>query len=117
MTDRHAILRLLAVVLTAAAAGAPSPANADLYRCTAPDGRVIFTDNRATCPGSEKYEPKGKLQSIATEESLPPAPPAQGRLEMETIRARAEASLHGLLGDEGVAELRSRLQVQRGGAF
>ena len=53
MTDHHALLSSIAIVVTAAAAGAPSPASADFYRCTGPDGRTIYTDNRATCPGAK----------------------------------------------------------------
>jgi hypothetical protein len=89
MTDHHALPCLIAIVLTAGASGVPSPANADVYRCTGPDGQIIFTDNRATCPGSEKHEPAGKLQTItadevpaiSTEEDLEPAAPAQERRE------------------------------------
>jgi hypothetical protein len=76
MTDHHALLSLIAIVVTTAAAGAPSPASADLYRCTTPDGRTVYTDNRAACPGAEKHEPRGKVQTLRTEESLEPAAPA-----------------------------------------
>jgi hypothetical protein len=73
MTGHHAVLGLIAIVVTTAAAGAPSPASAELYRCTGPEGRNIYTDNRATCPGAEEHEPKGKVQTIPTEESSEPA--------------------------------------------
>ncbi len=95
MTDPHALLRLLAIVVTAAAAGPPSPANADVYRCTGPDGQIIFTDNQSTCPGSEKHEPTGKVQTLQNEENFEPAAPARGMREsparqLENERAQKE---------------------------
>ena len=95
MTDHHALLRLIAIVVTAAAAGAPDPASADLYRCTGPDGRTIYTDNRATCPGAEKHEPQGKVQTIPTEESSEPAARAPSTRsswahQLESERAQKE---------------------------
>ena len=76
MTGRHALLWSTAIVVAIAAAGTPSPASAGLFRCTGPDGRTIYTDNRAVCPGAEEHEPKGKVQTIPTEERPEPAAPA-----------------------------------------
>jgi hypothetical protein len=66
-----------AIAAMAAAVGAGSPAAAGLYRCTKPDGTIVYTDNAATCPGSEKYEPRGRLQTLPTEDDPLPAAPAE----------------------------------------
>lgn len=57
------------------AIGAPDPATADLFRCTGPDGRTVFTDSRATCPGANEYEPRGAVQGISNDEEATPAAP------------------------------------------
>jgi hypothetical protein len=73
MSDRQATLRAIAILVTAAAAGASGLATAELYRCTGPDGRIVFTDNRATCPGAEEHEPRGEVQTIPAEDDSQPA--------------------------------------------
>jgi hypothetical protein len=90
MTDHHALLSSIAIVVTAAAAGAPSPASADFYRCTGPDGRTIYTDNRATCPGAKKHEPTGKVQTVPTEENSEPAAPATRTRDSSTHQIENE---------------------------
>jgi len=72
MTDHLALLCLVAI---AVAMGAPGPAAAEFYRCTGPDGRAIFTDNPAACPGAKEHEPVGKVQTIPTERNAQPAAP------------------------------------------
>jgi len=52
-----------------------SPAGAELFRCTTPDGQTIFTDQKDTCPGAEPFEPSGVVHSAET----PSAPPAAPR--------------------------------------
>jgi len=93
MTDDHALLGLIAIVVMAAAAGAP--ASAELYRCTGPDGRTIYTDNRATCPGAEEHEPQGKVQTLSSEENSQPAAPTpttrgSSVRDLESERAQKE---------------------------
>ena len=34
-----------------------APAQAELFRCTGPDGKTIFTDKKDACPGAEPFEP------------------------------------------------------------
>jgi hypothetical protein len=90
MTDRNALLRSIAITVTAALAAAAGPASAELYRCTAPDGRVVYTDNRATCPGAEKHEPRGKIQTIRNEEAAEPAAPDPIPLDSSTLQLESE---------------------------
>jgi len=78
MTDHRALLCFFAIAVAAAAGGAPGPASAEFYRCTGPDGRAIFTDNPAGCPGAKEHEPVGKLQTIPTERNPRPAAPDPG---------------------------------------
>lgn len=89
------LLGWTAIVVTAAAAGMSSPAAADLYRCTGPDGRTIYTNSQATCPSSEKYEPRGKVQTIPAEEDPVQAVPPQAArgpsvYQFENERAQKE---------------------------
>jgi hypothetical protein len=76
MTHRRQAL-LLAIVASASAAIAPAPASGDVYRCTRPDGGIVFTDNESACPGSAKHEPADKVQSFPREDD--PVPAAPGR--------------------------------------
>ncbi len=34
-----------------------APASAELFRCTGPDGKTIFTDQKGVCPDAESFEP------------------------------------------------------------
>jgi hypothetical protein len=59
---------LLALALSATAA------RAELFRCTGPDGKTIFTDQKQNCPGAEPSEPSGVVHRAETPESAPAAP-------------------------------------------
>jgi hypothetical protein len=50
------------LVAALAALALPSAAGADLLRCKGPDGKMIYTDNKALCPGAEPFEPEGEVQ-------------------------------------------------------
>jgi len=54
---------LLALALPATAA------RAELFRCTGPDGKTIFTDQKHTCPGADPSEPTGVVHRAETPES------------------------------------------------
>ncbi len=58
-----AITALFAVPLLA------THAHAELFRCTGPDGKTIFTDQKHTCPGAEASEPSGVVHRAETPES------------------------------------------------
>jgi len=90
MTDRHALLRAIAILVTAAAAAASGPASAEFYRCTGPDGRIVYTDNRATCPGAEEHEPRGEIQTIRTDEGPEPAARAPSTQDSSVLQAESE---------------------------
>ena len=114
MIDHDALLSLIAIVVTAAAAGAPYPAAADLYRCTQPDGGTVYTNNPATCPGAEKYEPGGRVQTIPTEEDPVPGAPAEAARgpsvhQFENERAQKEHwQQKKRMKEEELRELRKR---------
>lgn len=56
------ILALLAVTALATAA------HAELFRCTGPDGKTIYTDQKHTCPGADASEPAGVVHRAETPE-------------------------------------------------
>jgi hypothetical protein len=59
--------------LVVAGASAP-PAAAEIYRCTRPDGAVVYSDNKANCPGAGKHEPSGRLQTLSEDAETAPVP-------------------------------------------
>jgi hypothetical protein len=55
-------LLLAALVFLAAA-----PAlNAEIYKCVGRDGKTLFTSDRSQCPGAERHEPTGEIQTVPT---------------------------------------------------
>lgn len=40
-----------------------APAWAELFRCAGPDGKMIYTDQKALCPGAEAHEPSGVVHN------------------------------------------------------
>jgi hypothetical protein len=34
---------------------------AELFRCTGPDGKTVFTDDKSVCPNADQYQPKGEV--------------------------------------------------------
>jgi hypothetical protein len=62
-------------LLAAAAWLGTTPASqvrADLLRCTGPDGRTVYTDDKSVCPAATPYQPEGVVHSV---EPAAPAPP------------------------------------------
>lgn len=54
-------------------------AAADLLRCTGPDGRTVFTDDKSVCPEAEPYQPTGSVPRVESKTPAPKgAPAAQG---------------------------------------
>jgi Domain of unknown function (DUF4124) len=47
-----------------------APAQAELFRCTGPDGKTVYTDQKDTCPGADPFEPSGVVHKAVT----PPPP-------------------------------------------
>lgn len=64
--------RLAIVGFALALAG--SAARAEMFRCTGPDGKTIFTDQKHNCPGAEPTEPSGVVHRAETPDSAPAAP-------------------------------------------
>jgi hypothetical protein len=50
-------------LLLALAALVATPGSAELFRCTGPDGKTIFTDQQGACPDADPYEPSGVVHS------------------------------------------------------
>jgi hypothetical protein len=97
-------LLLLAIAWVAASA------QADLLRCKGPDGRTIYTDKKALCPGAEPFEPSAELQQAPGAESpdgaAAPAP-------FDERRDRAAARKRAAEAEEGEAR-RWRLKKEKG---
>ena len=78
---------LFAIALTGSAA------HAELFRCTGPDGKTIFTDQKHTCPGAEPTEPTGVVHRAETPEAAPAAPspsaPRDARRRVSADRSQA----------------------------
>jgi hypothetical protein len=73
---------LLAIALPAAAA------HAELFRCTGPDGKTIFTDQKQMCPGAEPSEPTGVVHRAETQ-GAPAAPSREtGALDVDSEAAQ-----------------------------
>jgi hypothetical protein len=54
-------------------------AHAELFRCTGPDGKAIFTDQKSRCPGADASEPAGVVHRAPTPDVAPrdvDAPPS-----------------------------------------
>jgi hypothetical protein len=39
----------------------PAAVSAELFRCTGPDGRMVYTDDRSVCPAAEPFQPSAVL--------------------------------------------------------
>lgn len=104
----------LAVALGAGMVAAPvSEAAAELFRCEGPDGRTIFTDNKARCPGREPFEPEGEVQK-ATPSSEAPAAVERG---LAARKARAEARKRAYEAQEAEARRWRDVKQQREAAL
>jgi hypothetical protein len=106
MTNRSAwCASALTVSLLAAAA------DAELFRCTGPDGQTIFTDQKDTCPGAEPFEPSGVVLEAptpgGTERAAPPA--AGPSLADDALAAQAEQwKRRKLEAEQAVERIRQR---------
>jgi hypothetical protein len=81
----------LGFLIFALGAAFSGPADAELFRCTGPDGRTVFTDCRATCPGADEYEPSGAVQKISRDSGSTPAAPMPRRLSTNPSTATTRA--------------------------
>ena len=70
-----------------------TPGQAELYRCTGPDGKTYFTDRAERCPGAQPHQSSGRVQSILTQPAAVPQaedPDVPASLERE-LAASEEA--------------------------
>lgn len=71
--DRRGVWRATGVAgLLGLALLASSGARAELLRCTGPDGKTIYTDDKSVCPEAKPFEPSAVLHG--TERQAPAAP-------------------------------------------
>jgi hypothetical protein len=62
--DPEAVRSAALALLFAAFALAGGPAAAEIYRCTGPDGKTLFTADAAACPGAKKHAPSREVQRV-----------------------------------------------------
>jgi hypothetical protein len=82
--------RALGVLMAGLAAGVllPDTGTAGLYRCSRPDGSVVYTDNPGSCPNAQSHESSGAVQRI---QEAPPSSAAAGAPDQAALRQQAEA--------------------------
>lgn len=95
-TARRALYAVCALACLAAAA------EADLLRCMGPDGKWIYTDNKALCPEAKPFEPKGEIQS--TRPAPEQAPAAAPENSVKDRLRRAEARRRAAEAEEAEAQ-------------
>jgi hypothetical protein len=78
------------IAFVAIAALAATETAAELFRCTGPDGKTIFTDQKGACPDAEPFEPSGVVHSAPPSPTRPPAAVQRDRHLSE--RAEEEAA-------------------------
>ena len=61
-------MRFAGVLALLAVSALASATHAELFRCTGPDGKTIFTDQKHTCPGADASEPAGVVHHAETPE-------------------------------------------------
>jgi hypothetical protein len=74
--DESGMVRALLPLCLLAAAVAPGPSRAELYRCDAANGGVRFADSPHACPHGRPHEPRGGIQRMTASE--PPRTDAAG---------------------------------------
>jgi hypothetical protein len=91
----------------AAVAAVVSPGDglrAELLQCEGPDGKTIYTDNKALCPDSTPFEPGGTLQ--------PGPPPASG--SGKGLAGRQQRAADRLLRDQAQEGEAARWRDKKG---
>jgi hypothetical protein len=58
-------------------------ASAELYRCQDANGRTVFTDDPAVCPGARPSESTGRVQAVPSAPLQRSAPPARSSLQQQ----------------------------------
>jgi hypothetical protein len=77
-----------------------SAADAEIYKCVGPDGKLIFTTEQGRCPRAQVHTPKGEIQSQS--QSRPAAP--RGHADLAGAPSeRWEGSRKGL--DDGMERM------------
>jgi hypothetical protein len=74
---------LLTIALVASGA-----ARAELLRCTGPDGKTIYTDDKSVCPEAEPFEPAAVLHGT---ERQAPVEPSQRRKRVASRESAPDA--------------------------
>ena len=82
---------IAACALALCALAAEGRARADLLRCTGPDGRTIYTDDKAVCPDAKPYQPEATVHSVTPG----PASAADARKNRALQREQVEGAKAG----------------------
>jgi hypothetical protein len=84
-------MRFAGILALLSASALATAAHAELFRCTGPDGKAIFTDQKQNCPGADASEPAGVVHRAETPEPPPGAPAARAG-DPQTAIAEAQAA-------------------------
>ena len=86
---------LTRVIILAGILALATPAAAELLRCKAADGRMIYTDNPALCPGAKPFEPKGAVQTAPSPTPASREVAPSSRIERARARQRQAEAQEG----------------------
>lgn len=75
----------------ALALAAATSASAELFRCVGPDGKLVYTDQKALCPGADPHEPSGTV--LPLEPTPAPARPAASAPAEPALDPGTEAAM------------------------
>ena len=45
--------------------GSSEAARTEIYKCVGPDGETLFTSDLSQCPGAERHESSGRLETVS----------------------------------------------------
>ena len=104
---RGALIAACLLVLPAASA------DAGLLRCMGPDGKMIYTDNKALCPEAKPFEPAGAIQYGSKQAASVPASPQRSSLQNRMRRAEARLRAAEAEEDEARRWRDKKLQLEQ----
>jgi hypothetical protein len=92
------------------------PARTEIYKCVGADGKTLFTSDHSQCPGAERHESTGRLETVPTQ-PRPSVRRPPARLRGRTIEsvAGSEALWRGkkLRAETEMRDVEGRLEHVR----
>jgi len=92
------------------------PARTEIYKCVGADGKTLFTSDHSQCPGAERHESSGRLETVPTQ-ARPSVrrPPARLRGRVIESVAGNEALWRGkkLRAETEMRDVEGRLEYVR----